>query len=97
MLIVMLQGTWCVAKPGTRDDLLQQNINYACNNVDFRPSTDDGGSCYNPTTLINHASFAMNLYYQSMGRNSSSCNFKQTGLIIMTNPSYGQCSYSSGY
>ncbi|KAK1591369.1 hypothetical protein Q3G72_006613 [Acer saccharum] len=85
--LVMQNGTWCVAKPGTRDDLLQQNINYACNNVDCSPSTDDGGSCYNPTTLINHASFAMNLYYQSMGRNSSSCNFKQTGLIVMTNPS----------
>ncbi|KAK0580024.1 hypothetical protein LWI29_035235 [Acer saccharum] len=85
--LVMQNGTWCVAKPGTRDDLLQQNINYACNNVDCSPSTDDGGSCYNPTTLINHASFAMNLYYQSMGRKSSSCNFKQTGLIVMTNPS----------
>ncbi|KAK3205654.1 hypothetical protein Dsin_019700 [Dipteronia sinensis] len=79
--------TWCVAKPGTRDDLLQQNINYACNNVDCSPSTDDGGSCYNPTTLINHASFAMNLYYQSMDRNSTSCDFKQTGLIVMTDPS----------
>ncbi|KAL5772007.1 hypothetical protein ACOSP7_011611 [Xanthoceras sorbifolium] len=90
-------GTWCVAKPGTRDDLLQQNINYACNNVDCSPSTDDDGACFNPTTLINHASFAMNLYFQSMGRNSASCDFKQTGLIVMTDPSYGQCYYSSGY
>lgn len=82
----LLQETWCVAKPGTSEYMLQQNINYACNHVDCSP-THDGGSCFNPTTLINHASFAMNLYFQNSGRNTTSCDFRSTGLIVVKDPS----------
>lgn len=81
------QEQWCVAKPGTRDDLLQNNINFACNHVDCSQAIDFDGSCYNPTTIINHASFAMNLYFQTTGRTDSSCDFHQTGLIVITDPS----------
>ncbi|KAJ0017066.1 hypothetical protein Pint_10028 [Pistacia integerrima] len=90
-------ATWCVAKPGTNNDMLLLNINYACNHVDCTP-THGGGACYNPATLLNHASFAMNLYFQSNGRNPSSCDFRKTGLIVTNDPSYGTCTYEySGY
>ncbi|CAN1256113.1 Major pollen allergen Ole e 10 [Linum perenne] len=45
------------------------------------------GSCFNPKTVMNHASFAMNLYYQITGKKSSSCDFSGTALIITKNPS----------
>ncbi|XP_043808282.1 glucan endo-1,3-beta-glucosidase 3 [Manihot esculenta] len=77
--------TWCVAKPATEDDMLQENINFSCNHVDCSP-IQDGGSCFSPTTLMNHAAFAMNLYYQSTGRGSNSCEFRGTGLLVTTNP-----------
>ncbi|KAK5826922.1 hypothetical protein PVK06_021855 [Gossypium arboreum] len=84
--------TWCVAKPGTSDELLQLNINFACNLVDCN-ATHSGGVCYYPATLINHASYAMNLYYQITGRKKSNCNFRETSLIVSSDPSYGNCSY----
>ncbi|XVE88348.1 hypothetical protein DITRI_Ditri19aG0062500 [Diplodiscus trichospermus] len=89
---LQLPGTWCVAKPGTSDDLLQQNINFACSQVDCS-QTHSGGLCFYPTTLINHASYAMNLYYQTTGRKKSSCDFRETGLVVSNDPSYGNCSY----
>ncbi|OMP02550.1 hypothetical protein CCACVL1_02763 [Corchorus capsularis] len=84
--------TWCVAKPGTSDELLQQDIDFACNHVDCSP-THVGGACFYPTNLINHASYAMNLCYQTTDRKNSSCDFRGTGLLVSVDPSYGNCSY----
>ncbi|KAM7259476.1 hypothetical protein ACFE04_015217 [Oxalis oulophora] len=90
------EHTWCVAKPGTSDDILQQNLDFACNHIDCS-LVDDGGPCFNPTTLMNHASFAMNLYYQRIGpQNATSCDFRSTGLVVTNDPSYGACVYESG-
>ncbi|KAI3827076.1 hypothetical protein L1987_01139 [Smallanthus sonchifolius] len=86
------QGAWCVAKPSASDEELQNNINYACTYVDckmIRP----GGSCYEPQKLVNKASVAMNLYYQTNGRNYWNCDFKASGIIAVTDPSYGGCKY----
>ena len=77
-------GVW--AKPMTSDDMLQANINFACNYVDCS-LIRHGGGCYHPDTLINHASVIMNLYYQAFGRENSSCYFKNTGCIVMKDPS----------
>ncbi|KAL0306629.1 UNVERIFIED_CONTAM: hypothetical protein Sradi_6080200 [Sesamum radiatum] len=46
-----------------------------------------------PDNLINHASIAMNLYYQAKGRNHWNCYFKNSGLMVVTDPSYGSCFY----
>ena len=75
-----------MAKPATEDSKLQENINFACNHVDCTP-IQDGGSCYKPTTLVNHATFAMNLYYQTANRTITSCDFEDSGLIVTKDPS----------
>ncbi|TXG46528.1 hypothetical protein EZV62_027974 [Acer yangbiense] len=92
--LVMANGkkTWCVAKPSTDEASLLANINYACSHVDCR-ILQKGCSCFSPDNLINHASIAMNLYYQAKGRNLWNCDFKCSGLIVITNPSYGNCIY----
>ncbi|XP_021676298.1 glucan endo-1,3-beta-glucosidase 12 isoform X3 [Hevea brasiliensis] len=87
-----ISETWCVVKPTTEDYMLQENINFSCNHVDCSP-IKDGGSCFQPTTLMNHAAFAMNLYYQSTGRGSTSCDFRGTGLIVTRDPGYGNCTF----
>ncbi|TYJ39352.1 hypothetical protein E1A91_A04G064100v1 [Gossypium mustelinum] len=69
------------------------NINYACSKVDCQ-IIQKGCPCFNPDNLINHASIAMNLYYQSMGRNVWNCDFKGSGLIVISDPSYGNCLYA---
>ena len=46
-----------------------------------------GGSCYDPNTPVNHASVAMNLYYQAQGRHQRDCYFEGSGLITVIDPS----------
>ncbi|CAN1256114.1 Major pollen allergen Ole e 10 [Linum perenne] len=86
LFIFIFQATWCIARPSTEDRRLQENIDYACNMVDCSAVKEEG-SCFNPKTVMNHASFAMNLYYQITGKKSSSCDFSGTALIITKNPS----------
>ncbi|KAK4710852.1 hypothetical protein R3W88_005365 [Solanum pinnatisectum] len=44
------------------------------------------GSCFEPNTVINHASVVMNLYYK-VDPQTVSCWFKSRGLIAITDPS----------
>ncbi|KAF5201956.1 Glucan endo-1,3-beta-D-glucosidase [Thalictrum thalictroides] len=82
------QKTWCVAKPSTEDSALQNNIDYVrIQGIDCSSYFErDGCPCFKPNTLINHASVAMNLYYQKNGRNHWNCNFTSSGLITTIDP-----------
>ncbi|XP_073005853.1 major pollen allergen Ole e 10-like [Typha latifolia] len=91
--LVSGQKTWCVAKPSTGDTALLDNIHFACSMEDCS-CIAKGGICFLPNTLISHASIAMNLYYQSQGKNSWNCHFNGTGVQVLTDPSYGQCKYA---
>ncbi|KAG6506442.1 glucan endo-1,3-beta-D-glucosidase-like [Zingiber officinale] len=90
---VRAQKTWCVAKPSSDEATLLANINYACSQVDCT-ELQRGRPCFYPDSLISHASVAMNLYYQSRGRNPWNCFFKNTALVVATDPSYGGCFYA---
>ncbi|XP_023640213.1 glucan endo-1,3-beta-glucosidase [Capsella rubella] len=85
-------GSWCVAKPSTSNDKLQENIKFACSKIDCQ-SISNGSACYSPDSIISRASVAMNLYYQSQGRQYWYCNFEGSGFIALTDPSYGNCIY----
>ncbi|CAB4306782.1 unnamed protein product [Prunus armeniaca] len=76
-----LQDTWCVPKPGTPDSALQNIINFTCGILKECSEIQEHGSRYFPNTLINHASFAMNLYYKTDGRYN--CDFNGVGLIVV--------------
>ncbi|KAK8952401.1 Glucan endo-1,3-beta-D-glucosidase [Platanthera zijinensis] len=56
--------TWCVAKPSTKEEDLQNNIQFACSKIDCG-LIQGGGPCFDPQTSISLASVVMNLYYQS--------------------------------
>ncbi|KAE8674227.1 Glucan endo-1,3-beta-glucosidase-beta-glucanase, putative isoform 2 [Hibiscus syriacus] len=89
--------TWCVAKPSTDDAALASNINSACNDLGSLgwncSQIQPNGACFEPDTLINHASFAMNSYYQAFGRQEHNCYFLSSGLVTISDPSYGNCQY----
>ncbi|OAY28865.1 glucan endo-1,3-beta-D-glucosidase [Manihot esculenta] len=87
------QKTWCVAKPSSDQATLLANINYACSQVDCR-ILHKGCPCFSPDNLISHASIAMNLYYQCRGRNRWNCDFKNSALIVITDPSFADCIYA---
>ncbi|XP_022982185.1 major pollen allergen Ole e 10-like isoform X1 [Cucurbita maxima] len=86
------QKTWCVPRPSSDHATLLANIDYACSQVDCR-IMQKGCPCFYPDNLINHASIAMNLYYNSKGKNQWNCDFRGSGLIVITDPSYGNCLY----
>ncbi|KAL9668412.1 hypothetical protein QQ045_002793 [Rhodiola kirilowii] len=89
-------NTFCVAKPSTSDVELLNNIKYVCETLkhnNCKNFIDKGGCCFEPNTLINHASVLMNAYYAENGRNSWNCDFKGSGLVTITDPSYSQCKY----
>lgn len=79
---------WCVPKAGISDTQLQENLDYACGQgIDCTP-IQPGGACFEPPTVISHACYAMNLLYQTAGRNPWNCNFLQTATITSSNPIY---------
>ncbi|KAK6136768.1 hypothetical protein DH2020_029481 [Rehmannia glutinosa] len=78
---------WCVPRPGISDAQLQANLDYACGQgIDCSP-IQPGGPCFEPTTVLSHAAYAMNLLYQSAGRNPWNCDFMQTATLTSINPS----------
>ncbi|XP_061372796.1 glucan endo-1,3-beta-glucosidase 12-like [Gastrolobium bilobum] len=87
-------SVWCVAKPHADDKVLQTVLDFCCGSggVDCR-EIYEGGDCYQPNKLLAHASYAMNSYYQMHGRNYWNCDFKATGIVTFSDPSYGACRY----
>ncbi|XP_061365694.1 major pollen allergen Ole e 10-like [Gastrolobium bilobum] len=88
--------TWCVALAGVSQADLQNALDWVCRpeNVDCKP-IKIGGSCFEPDTLLSHASYAFNNYYQTNGNSDVACNFGGTATTTKKNPSYGKCVYSS--
>ncbi|CAH8334354.1 unnamed protein product [Eruca vesicaria subsp. sativa] len=84
---------WCVTKLGAETEALQRNIDYVCGlGLNCGPIIVDG-PCFLPNTVEAHAAYAMNLFYQTMGRHEFDCDFVKTGEITVIDPSYGDCQY----
>ncbi|KAK6917111.1 X8 domain [Dillenia turbinata] len=88
--------TWCVALPGVSHVDLQNALDWACGpgQADCGP-IQSGGACYDPDTLVSHASFAFNTYYQQNGNSDIACHFGGSATLTAKNPSYGKCMYSA--
>ncbi|XXG60100.1 hypothetical protein AAC387_Pa04g2079 [Persea americana] len=87
-------SVWCVAKPHADEKVLQAVLDFCCGagGVDCKELVEKE-ACYEPNKLHAHASYAMNAYYQMHGRNYWNCDFKGTGLVTFSDPSYGACRY----
>ncbi|KAJ4811391.1 hypothetical protein LUZ62_023957 [Rhynchospora pubera] len=86
--------TWCVAHPSATQSDLQIALDWACGlGATDCAALQPGGACYQPDTLLSHASYAFNSYYQQNGNSDIACNFGGTATIIMRDPSYGSCKY----
>lgn len=83
---------WCVPKPQATDAQLQANINYVCSQgVDCKP-IQPGGACFNPNNVRAHATYVMNTFYQTKGRQPFQCDFSHTAMLSNRNPSKYRCS-----
>lgn len=84
----VVQTLWCVAKPNVPADTLQQAMDYACGEggadcEGIKPH----GSCFYPDTVVAHASYAFNSYWQKTKRNGGTCGFGGTAMLINSDPS----------
>ncbi|KAL2895544.1 Glucan endo-1 3-beta-glucosidase 1 [Bienertia sinuspersici] len=87
-------GAWCVANPSASEKALQVGLDYACGYGGTDCSAiQPGGSCANPNTVKDHASYAYNDYYQK-NPSSTSCDFGGTAQLVHTDPSTGSCHYT---
>jgi hypothetical protein len=80
--------TWCVAHAGVSQVDLQNALDWACGlgMADCR-EIQDGAACFEPDTLLSHASYAFNKYYQQNGNSDIACNFGGTAVVTKNNPS----------
>ncbi|PSS16411.1 Glucan endo-1,3-beta-glucosidase [Actinidia chinensis var. chinensis] len=88
-------SSWCVASQSASQTAMQVALDYACGYGGADCSAiQPSGSCYNPNTIRDHASYAFNTYYLKNPL-PNSCNFGGTALITSTDPSNGTCQYPS--
>lgn len=86
--------SWCIASSNATEADLENALNWACGqgNVDctaIQPSQP----CYEPDTLVSHASYAFNGYYQQNGATDVACSFGGAGVKVTEDPSYDKCLY----
>jgi hypothetical protein len=81
------QTLWCVAKPTVPDPIIQEAMDYACGSGAECDSILPSGACYRPNTVLAHASFAFNSYWQQAKANGGTCDFGGTATIVTRDPS----------
>ncbi|CAN0917856.1 Glucan endo-1,3-beta-glucosidase 4 [Linum grandiflorum] len=93
---VAAQKLWCVAKPSVPEQTLQEALDYACGEGgadcdEIKPT----GSCFHPDTVLAHASYAFNSYWQKYKKTGggATCSFGGTAIIINSDPSFLHCRF----
>ncbi|XP_020109702.1 extensin-like isoform X2 [Ananas comosus] len=89
-----MPGLWCVAKPTVPDPIIQEAMDYACGSGADCDVIQPNGSCYQPDTLISHASFAFNSYWQRTKVAGGTCDFGGTAILVTRDPSYDGCHFN---
>ncbi|KAF3339965.1 hypothetical protein FCM35_KLT15736 [Carex littledalei] len=85
-------GSWCIASQSASQTALQVALDYACGYGGADCSAiQQGGTCYNPDTLRDHASYAFNNYYQK-NPVSTSCDFGGAAVLTSVDPSMSSIS-----
>ncbi|KAL6546329.1 hypothetical protein OROMI_022050 [Orobanche minor] len=92
-----LAGTsWCVARPDSSPSDLHDALDWACGLGKADCSMiQPGGPCFMPNTVISHASYAFNSYYQENGNSDVACYFSGTAVLTKNNPSYERCVFAT--
>lgn len=80
-------GVWCVAKPAVPDPVVQAALDYACGFGADCKSIQQNGSCFQPNTLVSHASYAFNSYWQISKARGGTCDFGGTAMLVTIDPS----------
>ncbi|XP_039021138.1 probable glucan endo-1,3-beta-glucosidase A6 isoform X2 [Hibiscus syriacus] len=80
-------GAWCVAKPTVPDSLIQAAMDYACGSGADCKSIQPNQACFQPNTMMAHASYAFNSYWQNTKGRGGTCDFGGTAMLVTVDPS----------
>ncbi|XP_009596051.1 PLASMODESMATA CALLOSE-BINDING PROTEIN 4-like [Nicotiana tomentosiformis] len=80
-------ANYCLCKDGVGDSLMQKSIDYACGNGADCTGILQNGPCYNPNTIKDHCSYAVNSYYQRKAATGATCDFSGTATLSSNPPS----------
>ncbi|KAB5538454.1 hypothetical protein DKX38_015987 [Salix brachista] len=88
-------ATYCICKDGVGDAQLQKSLDYACGAGADCAQVLQNGPCYQPNTIKDHCSYAVNSYFQKKGQATGSCDFSGTATTSATPPQNvaSGCSY----
>lgn len=79
-------ATYCLCNDGVGDQALQKALDYACGSGADCSAIQQSGDCYNPNTLKDHCSYAVNSYFQNQGQVAGSCDFAGTASVSANPP-----------
>ncbi|XP_024371108.1 glucan endo-1,3-beta-glucosidase GV isoform X2 [Physcomitrium patens] len=81
-------GTWCISNENSDPVTLENGLNFACGaDVEFCKAIQPSASCYLPSTIVSHAAWAFNNYWQKYKGAGGSCSFSGAGVLTSTDPS----------
>ncbi|KAL3578778.1 hypothetical protein D5086_020282 [Populus alba] len=86
-------ATYCVCKDGVGDTQLQKSLDYACGAGADCTQIIQNAPCYQPNTVKDHCSYAVNSYFQKKGQAVGSCDFSGTAMTSATPPQTSGCTY----
>ncbi|WVZ79051.1 hypothetical protein U9M48_026678 [Paspalum notatum var. saurae] len=79
-------GMWCVANPTVASAIVQTAMDYACGSGADCGMAAPGGPCYLPDTLMAHASYAFNSYWQRTKVAGGTCDFAGAAMLVTKDP-----------
>ncbi|XP_057434218.1 pistil-specific extensin-like protein [Lotus japonicus] len=86
-------GVWCVAKPTVPDPIVQVAMDYACGSGADCKLVQPNGPCFQPNTVLAHASYAFNSYFQNTKNGGGTCDFGGTAMLVTVDPSNDKCKF----
>ena len=91
LVVVEKSGTfdkyWCIARPWASAEVVQAALDWACGHSADCRLIQLAQPCYVPNTLLSHASFAFNSYFQIHGQATGTCDFGGAAMITNIDPS----------
>lgn len=81
---------WCVLAPATATRVMElvPAVEFACRQGNATCSElAPGGSCYEPVSIISHASYAFSSYWAKFRGNGASCYFDGLAVQTIVDPS----------